>query len=311
MAQPIYTQTKIAMIWDFDKTLIKGYSQAPLFAHYGVDAAEFWQESNELEARYAARGIKVGKDTVYLNHMLTYVEQGRFADLTNSMLRDLGAGIEMSDGIPDFLTEIQRHVAEDERYAKHELEVEHYVVSTGIRQLIEGSAVGGVVKEIWANEFVDQPPPPGYVKDGFEFGEEGPIAQIGYVVDNTSKTRAIFEINKGPDVDVNARIGPDDRRIPIPNMIYIADGPSDVPVFSVVTSYGGRCFGVYQDTANFGGVKKLQDEGRVHGFGPADFRPGTHASLWLEDTVRTIANRICDDRDKRMEAFTPPAGHVT
>ena len=77
------------------------------------------------------------------------------------------------------------------------------------------------------------------------------------MIDNTSKTRAIFEINKGPGIDVNARVAEEERRVPIRNMIYIADGPSDVPVFSVVTQLGGRTLGVYQKGAksNFEGVK--------------------------------------------------------
>src|SRR5208283_2019305 len=75
------------------------------------------------------------------------------------------------------------------------------------------------------------------------------ISQIGMVIDNTTKTRALFEINKGtnknPAIDVNSNIKPEDRRIPFQNMIYIADGPSDVPSFSVVKRNGGEAYAVY------------------------------------------------------------------
>ena len=135
----------------------------------------------------------------------------------------------------DFLPHIQELVASDDRFASHGISVEHYIVSTGIRHLIEGSSVSAHVQKIWANEFVDQPPGPGYDPATHEFeANDGVIAQVGYMIDNTSKTRAIFEINKGPDVEVNARMAEEERKVPIKNMIYIADGPSDVPVFSVV-----------------------------------------------------------------------------
>lgn len=314
MAKAIYTQTIIAMIWDFDRTLIPGYSQSPLFDAYDVDEGTFWAEVNSLKALYHERGITVGEDTAYLLHMLTYVRTGKFAGLTNSRLRELGAEIPTCPGIPDFLSAAQQLVLGDERFQKHDIAVEHYVVSTGIRPLIEGSAVGGLVTEIWANEFVDQPPPPNYLHDGHTFDDEdGEIAQIGYTIDNTSKTRAIFEINKGPDVPVNARVAEEDRRVPIRNMIYIADGPSDVPVFSVVGKNGGRTLGVYQTEgkSNFAGVKQLEDDGRVNSIAPADFSEGTQAYLWLTTTVKELATRICDDRDRLFAAMKPPAGHVT
>lgn len=311
MALPIYTQTVIAMVWDFDKTLIKGYSQDPIFDRFGVDAITFWDEVNSLVGLYKQRNLLVGKDTAYLLHMLTYVKEGIFDGLSNSMLVELGAEIVMSDGIPDFLDQAVNIATDNERYQHHGIELEHYIVSTGIRHLIQGSPIGDKVSGIYANEFVDQPPPPGYKPADHEFPEpEGPIAQVGYMVDNTSKTRAIFEINKGPDVDVNARVDEGDRRIPIRNMIYIADGPSDVPVFSVLNSKNGRCLGVYQDESNYDGVKRLIDDGRVHNIERADFSEGSGAHMWLASTIREIADRICDERESYLGNVTAPAGHV-
>jgi len=312
MARAIYTQTIIAMIWDFDCTLIPRYSQTPIFDAFEIDETEFWAEVNNLREMYAARDLRLSADTAYLIHLLSYVRAGTMAGLTNTRLRELGAALSMCPGIPGFLTEIQAVVAGDDRYSKHEISIEHYIVSTGIKQLIAGSSVGPLVTGIWANEFVDQLPSPGYLVDGHDFTEEdAEIAQIGYMIDNTSKTRAIFEINKGPDFDVNARVAEEDRRVPIRNMIYIADGPSDVPVFSVVLKNGGRCLGVYQtgEKSNFDGVKQLEDEGRVNSIAPADYSEGTQARLWLAATVDEIATRICDDREKYLQEFKKPAGH--
>ena len=158
---------------------------------------------------------------------------------------------------------------------------------------------------------------PAYLNSGTECDPlTGELTQVGYVLDNTTKTRAIFEINKGvnhdPGIDVNARMAEDDRRVPISNMIYIADGPSDVPVFSVVNHQGGRTFAVYTlgPPSNFDGVKRLQDEGRVQGMAKADYQPDTAADLWLMSSMIEIANQICERRERRLSGITGPAGHV-
>lgn len=314
MAQAIYTQTIIAMIWDFDRTLIPGYSQDPIFDEYHIDASTFWGEVNGLTAKYEDRGLLVAKDTAYLLHMLTYVRAGRMAGLTNSKLLELGAKLELCPGMPNFLQNSIDLVESDNRLRSHGISIEHYVVSTGIRHLIQGSGVGPLVTRIWANEFVDQLPPPGYIADGHTFaGEDAEIAQVGYMIDDTSKTRAIFEINKGPGYPVNALVPQEDRRVPIKNMIYVADGPSDVPVCSVVNANGGRCLGVYQSQppSNFEGVKQLEDEGRVHSIAEADFSDGTQAWLWLTTEIRKIADRICSDRERLIAMKGHPPGHVT
>jgi len=82
-----FDQTVIAVIWDFDKTLISDYMQKPIFDHYNVDGKEFWEEVNNLEAEYKRRhpDIRINRDTIYLNHMLTCVQQGIFAGLNGSV----------------------------------------------------------------------------------------------------------------------------------------------------------------------------------------------------------------------------------
>lgn len=312
MALAVYTQSIIAIIWDFDRTLIRAYSQQPIFDHFGVDGQQFWRECNALTEMYERRGLKVAEDTAYLLHMLTYVESGHFDGLTTSLLRQLGAELEFCPGMPELLVTLKELVAGDERYAKHEIQLEHYVVSTGLRQLVEGSAVGEHLSGVWANEFIDHPPPAGFDPDNHAFAAEpGPIARVGYMVDNTTKTRAIFEINKGSDIPVNALVAEEDRRIPIPNMLYVADGPSDVPVFSVINKHGGRSLGVYQpEGMNYPGVKQLQDEGRVSATAPADYTEGSQAYLWLTTTVREVADRICEVRDRKLASLKAPAGHV-
>lgn len=313
MPVPLYTQTIIAFIWDFDRTLIPGNQQEPLFAEYGVNADAFWAEVEHLPEHYSARGQVISRDTAYLHHILTYVEAGIFAGLTNARLRELGGRLEPNPGIPEFLEATRRHVAE--RYAAHGITVEHYVVSTGIREMIEGSCIAPQLDGIWANTFLDRPAPPGYLGRPDVDQQPGPISRIGYMIDNTTKTRAVFEINKGvnrsPLVDVNARMSEEQRRVPIRHMIYIADGPSDVPVFSLLNQRGGKTLGVYstEPPANFRQVKDLQEQGRIQGMAEADFRPGRAAHLWLMDSLDQVGDEIVEARARAFSDIPNPPGH--
>jgi len=315
MPPALNAQNVIAFIWDFDKTLTPGYMQQPLFDEYGVDAKNFWLEVNNLVEHYKKRGLKVSKDTVYLGHILAYADGGPFDGLTNSKLKELGAKVPLVPGMPDFLQRTRSVISENERYAHHDLKVEHYIVSTGLRQMIEGNPIRKLVDGIWACDLLSDPPGHGYMEKLDTSDDSGKLTQVGYVIDNTTKTRAIFEINKGvniePQLDVNARMDEDERRVPIANMIYVADGPSDVPVFSVVSGAGGRTLGVWTDSANYGNVKRLQDEGRVNSIAKSDFSEGSAADMWLMESMREIANRICEVRDRRIKSITAPGGHVT
>lgn len=268
MPVPIFTGNRVAVIWDFDKTLIPGYQQEPLFNHYDVDAKKFWDEVNGLVEFYKKGNIQVSPDTMYLNHMLTYVNEGIFDGLTNQRLREFGAEIAFYSGLPGFLDLLKDSIETNATFAQHEVAIEHYIVSTGLRQIMLGSSIASSVKGIWGCEFIEEPAGSGYLETGQQPSlDRKPVSQVGYFLDNTTKTRAVWEINKGanvdPYIDVNATIAPEDRRVPIRNMLYVADGPSDIPVFSILNQYGGRTLGVYnsEQEKHFLEVKRLRDPG--------------------------------------------------
>jgi hypothetical protein len=198
MPPSLVTQTIIAFIWDFDRTLTTGYMQGPLFNHYGVDETQFWREVNALKRFYGEFDLQLAEDTAYLEHTLNYVRMGNFAGLNNSVLRDLGSEVQLAPGMPDFMRRTREFVRTDERYAKNLVSVEHYVVSTGLRQMIEGNAIFQHLDGVWACELLPAAPTAsGGELDGASFDPNGTLTQIGYTIDNTTKTRAIFEINKG------------------------------------------------------------------------------------------------------------------
>lgn len=303
--RPVFSQNIIAVIWDFDRTLSPHYMQRPLFSAYDVDEAAFWREVQGLPRYYRSHGINVNSETCYLGHLLTYVQHGRMPGLTNARLRELGAGIEFFPGVPDIFGRLKA-VLDQPLFKEWDLQLEHYVVSTGLKEMIAGSAISEYLSGIWACEFIEEAAPPGF--EPGDTAKEGPIAQIAGFLDNTTKTRAIFEINKGVnkhiDVSVNDVIPEDDRRVPVRNMIYIADGPSDVPSFSVVRKHGGIAFAVYNPASaeSLAQVEHLRQSGRVDHFGEADYSELSGTSKWLQLKVQQIAQRIVEEKERSWEA---------
>ncbi len=315
MATTLFTQNTIACIWDFDKTLIPEYMQSPLFRRYAIDETNFWEETNKLAEHYRRRGYHLSPEISYLNHLLTYVLAGPMAGLNNKILRDCGQEIEFYPGLPDFFGRAKRFAREKPEYEKHDIALEHYIVSTGIAPMIRGSAIAPHVDGVWACEFIENPLQPGFLKQKeLPIEDTAAIAQIGMVIDNTTKTRAIFEINKGtnknPAIEVNSKMAAEDRRIPFQNMIYIADGPSDVPSFSVVKSGGGKAYAVYNPdkSEEFAQNDRLLQSGRIHGYGPADYTEKSSTSQWLRMHIHQICDRIVADREAAvaLKASKPP-----
>ncbi len=309
MASTLFTQNTIACIWDFDKTLIPEYMQSPLFRRYGINEPNFWAETNALMEHYRRRGYTLSGEIAYLNHLLTYVQSGELAKLNNKALRDCGREIKFYPGLPDFFARAKAFAREKDAYAKNEIQVEHYIVSTGLAEMIRGSIIAPHVDHIWGCEFIESPLQPGFLRQKeLEITSEAEIAQIGLVIDNLTKTRAIFEINKGtnknPAIDVNANIAPEDRRVPFQNMIYIADGPSDIPSFSVVKKNGGKAYGVYNPARQdeFAQNDRLRSVGRIDHYGPADYTETSSTAQWLRLQIHSICDRIVADREAALSS---------
>ena len=292
-------QNIIAVIWDFDKTLVDGYMQDPIFNEYGINASDFWKEVNELPQKYQAEGVKVNKDTIYLNQFIRYTQEGKFKGLNNEKLKGYGMLQKFYPGIPEIFKTTSELLKDDKICKEYNIRVEHYIVSTGFAEVIRGTSIMEYVKQIWGCELIEHETTDGTPE----------IAEIGYTIDNTTKTRAIFEINKGEGVDVNAKIAYEQRRVDFKNMIYIADGPSDVPAFSVVKSKGGATFAIYpkRNERAFKQVEKLREDGRIDMFAEADYSDGTTASMWICNKIQEFAERIKqEEQTKRIGYNTTP-----
>ena len=280
--------------------------QTPLFNYFGVKENIFWEEVNKLPEIYANRGLSVSAETIYLNHLLSYVKNGTMRGLTNQKLFELGNELKFYSGLPDFFNELAS-IPKENTYKNYDFKIEHYVISTGLSQMILGSKIAPHVQGIFASEFIESALPPNFLSQtDLSLPIDPEISQIGLAVDNTIKTRFIFEINKGcnksSSIEVNSSIPHEMRRIPFDQLIYVADGPSDVPVFAVVKQMGGKTYAVYDpsDESEFAQTCDLVESGRVHNNGPADYSFQSSTSVWMKQKIREILSNM---RIKREEGL--------
>lgn len=287
----------IAIVWDFDKTLVDGYMQDPIFEEYGVDAKKFWSEVNALPEKYMKeQGVKVNPDTIYLNHFINYVKRGIFKGLSNEKLESLGAKLKFYKGISEIFNKTKKLIEENEIYREYDIKVEHYIVSTGMSRIIKGSCVMPYVENVWGCELIEAPDEDGNLV----------ISEVGYTIDNTTKTRALFEINKGvnkrAEIQVNTKIAEEFRRVHFINMIYVADGPSDIPAFSLVNKHNGATFAIYPkgNMEAMKQVEQMRKDGRVNMYAEADYSEDTTAYMWLCNKIKEFADRIRDEERAKI-----------
>lgn len=278
----------IAVIWDCDKTLIDGYMQDPIFKEHNIDAKDFWAEVNNKVAEYEKANIRVNKDTYYLNHFIKCAHDGTMPGLNNKKLKEYGQQQKFYKGIPEIFEKTKKIVQDDKSYAEHGICVEHYIVSTGFAEIIRGTKLMNHIDGIWGCELLDAPDAEG----------NSVINEVIYTLDNTSKTRALFEINKGigkiKEIEVNSKIPEENRRVHFENMIYIADGPSDIPAFSVVKKNGDATFAIYPkgNLKAMQQVEQMREDGRIDMYAEADYSEGTTAYMWITNRIQKIADRI-------------------
>ena len=260
-------KTIVALLYDFDKTLctqdMQNYTFIPSL---GMEPGSFWQEANIFGQREEMDGI--------LAYMYMMLEKSRALNvsLTRDFLRRCGRNIDFFPGVTDWFERVNAHGR------TLGVQVEHYVISSGLREIIEGSAIAGVFKEIYASEFY--------------YDQDGAPVWPRLAVNFTAKTQFVYRINKGvldvsDDRTLNDSMPDDSKRVPFTSMIYIGDGLSDVPCMKMMRAYGGQAIAVYQ-AVNRRGVEQLLRQGRVDFIYPADYREGTA----LENTVKQIIRKM-------------------
>ena len=243
----------VALIYDFDGTLSPGNMQEFGFIQaIGKKPQEFWQESDDIAAGQDASNI--------LSYMKLMFDEAKKAGikLRREDFRKFGESVELFEGVTGWFRLIND-------YGKsHGVKVEHYINSSGLAEMIEGTPIAGEFKRIFACSFL-------YNKDG---EAEWP----GVAVDYTAKTQFLFKINKGilsirDNKKVNESQMEEKKRIPFPHMIYFGDGETDVPCMKIVKMFGGNSIAVYNPEIKkkVNVAKKLLRQQRVNFITPADY----------------------------------------
>ena len=258
----------IALLYDFDKTLctqdMQNYAFIPSL---GMDPDAFWKEANTFGWQQEMDGI-----LAYMYTMLRKCNELGIP-LTRESLVEKGRSIELFRGVKEWFGRIN---AFGESLG---VEIEHYVLSSGLKEIIEGSGISHEFKMVYASEFY--------------YDETGTPVWPKLDVNFTAKTQFVYRINKGVlavsnDKDLNASMPDDSKRIPFTNMIYVGDGLSDVPCMKMMRAYGGQAIAVYQ-AGNRLGVEELLSRGRVDFIFPADYREGTALDSTVKNIIRKMA----------------------
>lgn len=277
------TPSIIACFYDCDQTLIAEYMQDPMLRHLGVDPANFWKDNHLLKTEAKTAGVDTNSENTYMINLLQYIEKGKLPPLSNSDLKKYGSLVTTYPGLPEFFLRTKKLV--ERLYGDHNFRLEHYIISTGLRKMIQGSPlnVPGAIDQIFASEFLEYK---GVIR--------WPARNVGFI----EKTRYLYEANKGvnidPSIDVNKRMTGEKRRIYFENMIYVGDGFTDVPCMALTIERGGTSIGVY-DPHNPQAkreVEGLLKDGRISKIAQTDYRTGREASEAIEESIIHAAGRI-------------------
>ena len=257
----------IALMYDFDKTLSKSDMQDYGFIPaLGMSPSEFWGETGKFQDATGVERI--------LSYMYTMVRlsKEKGIKLTRKTLNDMGKNIEYFKGVTTWFKRINE-------YGKSlGVEIEHYIISSGTKEILEGSSIAKEFKHMFGCEFYYDPKTEEPV---------WPKLAINY----TQKTQYIYRIRKGSfdltdDTTINTKV--EEIRIPYTNMIYLGDGMTDIPCMQLVQNNSGHSIAIYSDTDEKA-LKKLLAEKRTNVCVKADYSAGSDLENVVQSIIQTVA----------------------
>ena len=266
-------RTKVALVYDFDGTLSPGNMQEYGFIQaLGKSPEEFWGRSNSISEEQEMNGI--------LAYMKIMIDEARKASISlgRESFVEFGRNIELYPGVREWFSLVNGYGA------RAGVTVEHYIISSGLTEMIEGSPIGGEFKKVFASAFL--------------YDENGNAEWPAVAVDFTAKTQFLFKITKGiMDIAdnrlVNKSVPDADKPVPFSNMVYFGDGTTDIPCMKIVTMFGGNAIAVYDSDDKMAKARQLLEEDRVTFIAPADFTAGSD----IHEIVKAIIDKVKSDSE--------------
>ena len=265
--------TQMALIYDFDGTLAPGNVQEGLFIpNVGMTKTQFWAEVKRLSKEHQADGI-----LSYMQLMLKKADE-EGVPVRLSDFRAQGARIGLFDGVADWFDRVNSYCR------GRGVQCQHFVVSSGNAEIIEGTPIAGRFERIYACRFM--------------FNHNGVAIWPAQAVNYTTKTQYLFRINKGAhdlsdDTEINSYVPKSERPIPFENMIYFGDGATDIPCFRLVKEEGGLSIAVFRPHAKGAREKATQflTDGRVHCITSADYQEDSDLDKVVKAQIDFVAAR--------------------
>lgn len=264
-------------MYDFDKTLCtKDMQEYAFIPQVNMDSKTFWEEVTAL-----AEKEQMDRILAYMYYMLVKANEARVPIHKDNFI-NAGREVELFDGVEEWFDRMNAYGDE------LGLELEHYIISSGLKEIIEGTSLKDKFKRIYACQF--------------HYNHNGIADWPSLTVNYTNKTQFLFRINKGvldiaEDEKLNEFVEDIDRRIPFRNMIYIGDGLTDVPCMKLVKTNGGQSIAVYTKREN---VISLLTNRRVDFIAPADYSDGSP----LDELIKKILQKISIVNDLVKENHT-------
>lgn len=269
----------IAIMYDFDKTLSKSDMQDYGFIPaLGMKPAEFWGATGKFQAETGMERI--------LSYMYTMValSKEKGIKLTRETLNEMGKNIQYYKGVDTWFNRINK-------YGKDlGVTVEHYIISSGTKEILEGSSIAKYFKEIFGCEFYFDP----ITKEPV-----WPKLSINY----TQKTQYIYRIRKDStdltdDTTINTKT--EDIRVPYTNMIYLGDGMTDIPCMQLVQNNHGHSIALYKDKDEVA-LRKLIEEKRTNVYLKADYSEGSDLEKTIQSIIQSVANEVAlETKSKKL-----------
>ncbi len=274
-----FTQNIIALVYDFDGTLSpKPMQEYTILPELGEDPTAFWEE-----CRVQAHTHHADMMLTYMRLLIEKINKSNTA-LYKADLAKLASSIEYFNGVETWFSRINDYVAT--KY-NNEILVEHYIISAGLKEILNGVSIKDNFIDIFASEYY--------------FDAYGKAQFPTIVINDTAKTQYLFRINKGitsVNESINTHMAAEERRIPFSNMLYLGDGMTDVPCMTVTKNNGGFAVAVYDDNligekkiSAMNTCKELYHSARIDYFAEADYGAGSK----LEHKTHLILDKIAAD----------------